>query len=201
MRQKNQDNAQQQINWSAETYPVKTLKEPSKGCNGAHFLITVKEGCAFYTLAFGTLNWVDIETKENVQSPLILVPLELTKDSIRQPYEIAVPPVEEEAVLNPALQVKLKNDYKIDLPPLPEDWETQNLADYFNLVNQTVAQMGWKAEPSVDLSLFSFQKLVIYKDLEANADLVTQHPLIRAIAGIKEEQPYRRWIARRERCR
>jgi len=73
------------------------------------------------------------------------------------------------------------------LPPLPEDWETQNLADYFNLINQTVAQTGWKAEPSIDLSLFSFQKLVIYKDLEANADLVTQHPLIRAVAGIKED--------------
>ena len=61
------------------------------------------------------------------------------------------------------------------------------MADYFNLVNQAVEQMGWKAEQSVDLGLFSFQKLVIYKDLEANADLVTQHPIIRAIAGIKEE--------------
>ena len=55
------------------------------------------------------------------------------------------------------------------------------------LVNQAVAEMGWKAEPSVDLGLFSFQKLVIYKDLEANAYLVTQHPIIRAIAGIKED--------------
>jgi superfamily I DNA and/or RNA helicase/very-short-patch-repair endonuclease len=73
------------------------------------------------------------------------------------------------------------------LPDLPEEWETQDLADYFNLVNQAVAQMGWKAELSVDLGLFSFQKLVIYKDLEANAALVTQHPIIRAIAGIKED--------------
>ena len=55
------------------------------------------------------------------------------------------------------------------------------------MVNQAVAQMGWKAESSVDLGLFSFQKLVIYKDLEANAALVTQHPIIRAIAGIKED--------------
>ncbi len=47
--------------------------------------------------------------------------------------------------------------------------------------------MGWKTEPSLDLGLFSFQKLVIYKDLEANAALVTQHPIIRAIAGIKED--------------
>jgi hypothetical protein len=36
------------------------------------------------------------------------------------------------------------------------------------------------------LGLFSFQKLVIYKDLESNAAIVTQHPIIRAISGIKE---------------
>jgi superfamily I DNA and/or RNA helicase len=145
-----------------------------------------ERGVRIFHAAFGTLNWVDIETKECVQSPLILVPLELERDSIHKPYTISVPPVEDEAVLNPALQVKLKNDYKIDLPPLPEEWENQSLADYFNRVNQTVAEIGWTVEPSLDLGLFSFQKLVIYKDLEANVDLVTQHPIIRAIAGIKE---------------
>ncbi len=106
---------------------------------------------------------------------------------MRQPYTIAVPPVEDEAVLNPALIVKLKNEYKIDLPPLPEEWEGQSLTGLLSLVNQAVAEMGWKTEPSVNLGLFSFQKLVIYKDLESNAALVTQHPIIKAIAGIKEE--------------
>jgi very-short-patch-repair endonuclease len=145
-----------------------------------------ERGVRILHAALGTLNWVDLETKESIQSPMILVPLELTRDSIRQPYTVGVPPVEEEAVLNPALQVKLKNDYKIDLPPLPEEWENQSLQDYFNTVNQAVAEVGWKVEPSVDLGLFSFQKLVIYKDLEANAPLVTQHPIIRAIAGVRE---------------
>ena len=161
----------------------RTLKNLQK-----HSLMDYRErGVRILHAAFGTLNWVDAETKESVQSPLILVPLELNRDSLRQPYTIALPPVEDEAVLNPALQVKLKNDYKIDLPPLPDDWEEQNLSDYFKLVNQAVAAMHWKVEPSVDLGLFSFQKLVIYKDLELNAPLVTQHPIIRAITGIKED--------------
>ena len=77
-----------------------------------------ERGVRILHAAFGTLNWVDAETKENVQSPLILVPLELGKETIRAPYSIALPPVEDEALLNPALQVKLKNDYRIDLPPL-----------------------------------------------------------------------------------
>ena len=147
----------------------------------------MERGVRILHAAFGTLNWVDLETKENVKSPLILVPLELRRDSIRQPYNITVPPVEDEAVLNPALQAKLKNDYKIELPSLPEEWEESKLADYFKLVEAAVAEMGWKTEPSVDLGLFSFQKLVIYKDLESNAALVTQHPIIKAIAGIKED--------------
>ena len=147
----------------------------------------MERGVRILHAAFGTLNWVDAETKENVQSPLILVPLELTKDTIRQPYAVAVPPVEDEAVLNPALQAKLKNDFKLELPALPEEWEEQKLADYFKLVDAAVAEMGWKTEVSVDLGLFSFQKLVIYKDLESNAALVTQHPIIKAIAGIKED--------------
>ena len=163
------------------------LERSLKNLQSRSLLDYMERGVRILHAAFGTLNWVDIESKEKVQSPLILVPLELTRETIRHPYNIAVPPVEDEAVLNPALQVKLKNDYKIELPPLPEEWEEQKLADYFNLVEQVVSEMGWKTEPSVDLGLFSFQKLVIYKDLESNAALVTQHPIIRAIAGIKEE--------------
>lgn len=147
-----------------------------------------ERGVRILYAAFGILNWIDTETKEMVQSPLILVPLELTRETIRKPYNVAVPPVEDEAVLNPALQAKLKNDFKIELPPLPEEWEQQKLVDYYSQVRLAVAkEEGWSVESSVDLGLFSFQKLVIYKDLEANAALVTQHPIIRAIAGIKED--------------
>ncbi len=163
------------------------LERNLKNLERRSLLDYMERGVRILHAAFGTLNWVDSETKENVQSPLILVPLELSKETLRQPYSISVPPVEDEAVLNPALQAKLKNDYKIELPPLPEDWEEQKLADYFKLVETAVADMGWKTEPSVDLGLFSFQKLVIYKDLESNAALVIQHPIIKAIAGIKED--------------
>ena len=163
------------------------LERRLKNLQGRSHLDYMERGVRVLYGAFGTLNWVDAGTKENLQSPLILVPLELSRDTIRHPYTIAVPPVEDEVVLNPALLVKLKNDYKIELPSLPEEWEKQNLAEYFKLVDQTVAEMGWSTESSIDLGLFSFQKLVIYKDLESNAALVSQHPIIRAIAGIKED--------------
>jgi very-short-patch-repair endonuclease len=147
-----------------------------------------ERGVRILYAAFGRLVWVDSETKETVNSPLVLVPLELARETIRKPFEVFVPPVEDEAVVNPALQVKLKTEFKIDLPAAPEDWETVTLADYFNAVAEAVKQMGWTVESTVDLGLFSFHKLVIYKDLESNSDLVTQHPIIRAIVGIKDEK-------------
>jgi hypothetical protein len=146
-----------------------------------------ERGVRILYAAFGRLNWVDSETKENVHSPLILVPLDLTRETIRKPFEVFVPPVEEEAIVNPALQVKLKTEFKIDLPPSPDDWASETLENYFNAVKQAVMQLGWTVESTVDLGLFSFHKLVIYKDIESNAELVTQHPIIRAIVGIRDE--------------
>ena len=163
------------------------LEQALKSLERRSLLDYRERGVRILYAAFGVLNWVDAETNEKVQSPLVLVPLELSKESIRSPYSIAVPPVEDEAVLNPALVAKLRNDYKIDLPPLPEEREVTKLADYYALVDSAVAEMGWKTESVSNVGLFSFQKLVIYKDLESNAALVTLHPIIRAIAGIKED--------------
>ena len=81
-----------------------------------------ERGVRILHAAFGMLVWKDLATNEEIHSPLIMVPVELFRETIRNPFSISVPQVEEETVLNPALQVKLKSDYKIDLPPLPEEW-------------------------------------------------------------------------------
>jgi very-short-patch-repair endonuclease len=145
-----------------------------------------ERGVRILHAAFGMLIWKDILTSEEVRSPLIMVPIELSKENIRKPFEISVPQVEEEAVLNPALQVKLKNDYKIDLPPLPEEWDGNALTDYYNEVRKAVASQGWIVEPTLVIGLFSFHKLVIYNDLDANTSLIIRHPMVRAIAGVKD---------------
>lgn len=145
-----------------------------------------ERGIRILHAAFGMLIWKDILTSEEVRSPLIMVPIELSKENIRKPFAVSVPQVEEEAVLNPALQVKLKNDYNIDLPPLPEEWESDSLLSYFDEVRKTVAEQGWTVEPSLVIGLFSFHKLVIYNDLDANSPIIIRHPIVRAIAGIKD---------------
>lgn len=147
-----------------------------------------EKGVRILHAAFGMLTWKEEETSEEVRSPLILVPIELRRKSFKDPFAISIPPVEEEAVLNPALQARLRSAFKIELPPLPEDWESQTLAEYLNTLSQTVLDFGWKVKSSVEIGLFSFHKLVIYNDLTANAELIKQHNMVRAIAGVKEQQ-------------
>ena len=55
------------------------LERTLKGLQWRSVLDYRERGVRILHAAFGTLNWVDQETRENVQSPLILVPLELTK--------------------------------------------------------------------------------------------------------------------------
>jgi hypothetical protein len=133
-----------------------------------------ERGVRILHVAFGMLVWKEKETSEEVRSPIVLVPIELARESFREPFSISVPPIEEEVVLNPALQAKLKKDFKIELPPLPEYWESQSLVDYFSVVKQIAHDVGWRVENTVEIGLFSFYKLVIYNDLDANAGIIAQ---------------------------
>ncbi|MGB9841524.1 MAG: DUF3320 domain-containing protein [Candidatus Bathyarchaeales archaeon] len=145
-----------------------------------------ERGVRVLHISFGTLVWKEKDTSEEIRSPLILVPIEITQESVKAPFFVSVPPVEEEAILNPALQVKLKAVFKLELPPLPEYWEYQSLTQYFSSVTKLAAELGWRVEPTVVIGLFSFHKLVIYNDLDANEAVIRRHPLIRAVAGIEK---------------
>ena len=146
-----------------------------------------ERGVRILYAAFGMLAWKEITTNEEICSPLVLVPIELSRKSIWDPFNISVPSVEDPAVLNPALQVKLKTDFRLELPPFPENGES-SLTDYFNAVLKIVEVFGWRVDAITEIGLFSFQKLVIYKDLDANENSIVRHPIIRAVAGIKDSQ-------------
>jgi very-short-patch-repair endonuclease len=145
-----------------------------------------ERGVRILHAAFGMLVWKENDYSEEARSPLLLVPIELERESVQDPYTISVPPVEDEVILNPALKVKLEKDFKIELPPHPEEWDAQSLSSYFNLINQAFAKTGWKVEPALEIGLFSFHKLVIYNDLDTNSDLISKNKIVRAIAGVKD---------------
>lgn len=70
-------------------------------------------------LAFGTLIWYDKDKpNEALTSPLLLVPVLLTKERGRDTHTISI--AEEDIVLNPTLALKLKQTFGITFPE--EEW-------------------------------------------------------------------------------
>ncbi len=142
-----------------------------------------ERGVRLLHMTFGMLDWTESGTSQPIRSPVVLSPVELTRKTTRDLYRVQVPVVEEEAILNPALKLKLQYDYKIDLPPLP-DFEEQSITDYLRDVEKTIKDMGWSVEPIVQMGLFSFYKLVMYQDLKDNVDQIVKHPIVSSLAGV-----------------
>jgi hypothetical protein len=142
-----------------------------------------ERGVRILYVAFGMLSWKEGNSNQPLVSPLILTPVELTRKTSRDPYTVQVPAVEDEAILNPALRLKLQYEHQIELPPLP-DWDEETLTGYIAEVREAFRETGWEVEASVHLGLFSFHKLVMYQDLIDNVDTIIEHPLVGALAGV-----------------
>jgi very-short-patch-repair endonuclease len=140
-----------------------------------------ERGVRILYVTFGMLEWRDIERSEAARSPLLLVPAELVRESAQEPFTLR--PVEEEAVLNPALDVNLRNDFRIELPAVPGDWDAASLQSYLDSIRELVKGQKWSVALESWIGLFSFHKLVIYRDLSTNGDSIRGHRLVRALAG------------------
>src|SRR4030042_3267247 len=135
-----------------------------------------ERGVRILHLVFGVLEWQEVEQSELIRSPLLLVPAEMGGRSVLDPYEIW--PTDEEIVINPALEVRLRNDFRIDLPALPEDWEEIDLTNYLQKIIKLANKRGWSVFQECWIGLFSFHKLVIYQDLNTHNELIKDHPII-----------------------
>ena len=145
-----------------------------------------ERGTRILYAAFGMLRWTDAEESE-VRSPLILMPVELHRESITDPFELR--PVGEELILNPALAVKLETDFKVQMPSLPEDWDSINLDTYFKSVRQAVRKVKGDVIAECWIGLFSFHKLVIYQDLSEHSTNIAGHNIVRVLSGEEDKLP------------
>jgi hypothetical protein len=147
-----------------------------------------EQGVNVLHATFGMLRWTEKEGDEKViSSPLVLLPVQLDKKAFN-PY--ALTRSGDEAVLNPALVLKMRNEQGIDLPPLPEDVEDFDIESYLKLVDLSIAKRkGWHVDRESYMGIFSFTKLAMYEDLRANEDMAAAHPIVRALAGDPSQLP------------
>lgn len=123
------------------------------------------------------------DSNELFKAPLVLVPVELTRRSARSGYVLKA--TDDDPLVNPALTEYLRRGFGITLPELPDSStisDDYDLQTFFKAVGDTVAtQKEWAVKTDIYLGLFSFQKFVMYKDLETNPQALTGHRLIRQL--------------------
>jgi len=138
-----------------------------------------ERGVTTLYLTFGALRWKDELFGDSV-SPLWMVPCEF--ESKGPDAHLRLRLADEEAQLNPALEYCLRERHKIELPELPEEPDEKSLARLLQSVRNAVSEQQWQVTEETWLSTFSFESLVIYRDLRALVDAAVAHPVVAALS-------------------
>lgn len=84
----------------------------------AHLSLS-EQGVHCLYVAFGFLKWFEnADSEQELRSPLMLVPVALSRSSADAPWELTE--AEDDAIDNLCLRQRLKQDFGLELPPLPE---------------------------------------------------------------------------------
>jgi hypothetical protein len=140
-----------------------------------------EQGINALYIALGFLRWYEEEKSEIVrEAPLVLVPVALRRNDRRSTYEVEVRG--EDVVSNEPLKHRLKDDFGIRLPDIPEteDWSP---GAYFHVVAEAIeGQTRWSIDrDGTQLGFFSFAKLLMVKDLEPEkwpGRRIVEHPIV-----------------------
>jgi very-short-patch-repair endonuclease len=143
-----------------------------------------EQGVNILYLTIGMLEWSGEGTQgQTVRSPLVLVPVELSRSSPLDPYVLRVAG---EVTGNPTLAHKLRSELALVLPSLPEG--AFDPAAYLDSVARAFQRLGWEVKDTSYLGLFKFPKMCMYDELGQQRAAVAAHPVIRALAGEAPEQ-------------
>nr|WP_319483466.1 DUF3320 domain-containing protein [uncultured Cohaesibacter sp.] len=125
-----------------------------------------EQGLNILYLAMGFLTWrEDKSSATDRQAPLILLPVELVRNARTSTFDIRFR--DEEISTNLSLLERLKQDFGIALPEIPEqeDWLP---GAYFDQVAETISsRKEWSIDrDGMQLGFFSFSKLLMHRDLD-----------------------------------
>ena len=141
-----------------------------------------EQGVNILYLALGFLRWYeDQNSKVERFAPLLLVPVSLERQSATSRFKIRY--TDDDITTNLSLQARLKSDFGITLPDVP-DVEELSPTGYFQAVASAVAnQTQWEVlSNDIVLWFFSFSKFLMYRDLDPinwpEDRKLDKHPLV-----------------------
>ncbi len=154
-----------------------------------------EQGVNTLYLALGMLQWYASESSDIPRyAPLILIPVEIDRASVQARFRIRY--TEEDIGTNLSLQEKLKTEFGLQFPDLPDadDLEQSNIQDYYQTVDAAINGLKrWSVdETAIALGFFSFAKFLMYRDLDTtnwHNDFLTQHPVLQPLLTTGFQEP------------
>ena len=130
--------------------------------------IEEEQGTNVLFLALGFLRYYESESSSLERfAPLLLLPVDLSRSGSRSEFKLKIR--EEDLDSNRSLLMMCAEDHTLTIPELPEglDWSPST---YFASVRSAISHMPrWEVQDNrIILSLFSFGKFLMYRDLDAS---------------------------------
>ncbi len=125
-----------------------------------------EQGISILYLAIGFLKWYESPSSDKARfAPLLLLPVDLERPSAKSRFRLRMR--EADIATNLSLQAKLKAEFEVVLPEVPDLDELSTTA-YFEAVEQAIVdQPRWEVlRDDMVLWFFSFAKYLMYRDLD-----------------------------------
>ena len=153
---------------------------------------TLQEGGAnTLYLALGFLSWTrEDRDGQRYRAPLILVPVSLQRKSARSGFTLCLH--DDEPRFNPTLIEMLRQDFELNLGSLegelPRDEAGLDVTAVWKAVGHAIKDIkGWEVTEDVVLSMFSFAKYLMWKDLAERSEQLRGNPVVRHLLDTPRE--------------
>jgi very-short-patch-repair endonuclease len=170
------------------------LEKSLRSLSNAARLTIEETGTNMLYLAFGHLEWYESEASSQPRlAPLILCPVSLERgspDPETHVYRYTLRHSGEDTVANITLQELMRRDFFLGIPEIDEEETPEK---YFRRVERIVeGHARWKVRRHLTLTLLSFGKVLMYRDLDPSTwpegEGPDTHPRIREFfEGIDRE--------------
>ncbi|MES2999470.1 MAG: DUF4011 domain-containing protein, partial [Pseudomonadota bacterium] len=132
-------------------------------------------------LALGMLKWREAEKAEATHvAPLILVPVTLTRQSVKSGFRLARH--DDETIVNPTLLQLLRNSFSLNVAGLDsalldeKGVDVARILQSFKIAVREIA--GWEVLEQAYLGVFSFTKHLMWKDLQDRTEALKANRVV-----------------------
>ena len=152
-----------------------------------------ERGANILFLALGMLHWFeDDSSQKDLRAPILLVSVQLERTSAREKFKLSYN--DEEIDENLSLATKLRTEFRIAYPTMPEVEDLEPTVYAAAVAQSTAGMKRWRVAPDeIALGFFSFGKFLMYRDLGPEFWISPENPdgspLLKALLrdGFREE--------------